>query len=1134
MNTENDASSVSASSASSAPAASVPDLHYKAFISYRHLPLDKEAAEKIQKGIENYTVPREFRELAGGSRLGKVFRDEDELPISSSLSDSITYALDHTEFLIVICTPDLPKSRWCAQEVKYFLETHDRDHVIAVLADGTPDESFSPYLLHEYDHDGNITADLEPLAANIGGPGHTIDKKSFKKEMMRIRAALLGVPFDSLWQRERRRRTVQAAAAMGVVMAGLAVFLGVTLSKNAQIRKQNEQISAQNDQIREQNEEISQQNTSLQQQLSSVLVDKGTSLLGEFDRRGAEQNALAAIETNDPAIYDHRAAGLLAKALGAYSIDLMTGDLVYEQTTDIVDLQVDAESGLVYLADLVGNVSCVDPVSGELLWRETSVYADNFDGAFRTRLTPAPRQGLLLCKNYYNLAALSLKDGSLVWNYTYESANTMFCLSGDGSRIALFDRARYLPGVDPSQTIVTSQDYNYISDLVFLNTEDGSETGRFPLGDDQTMSINFTSSQNYGASFSDSGRLFACGFAIRTVDGNLDDGRYEYYLVDAETAKQVRHGTVGYAPAATDLFYGIAIDEETGSMLAAQYNVRYGGILITNMNGTAMTVDHRVIEQTLRSADGLVNDFRDISLVPMLCSDHLAVIASEDSVYILDIDTGEIRRSFALTGNVEDMIWLDRDKEIMHLIASDGTFATYDLDHEEGWFDSYSQDQLAQNNNAKARILVRPDAAPSDGPEGYLTVPADHPGRLIRVGTQSDPNIRRLEPASDLSYYDTCFCSSPSGKRVFCLTSTRNGDVKQWTLVAYDASTGEEVGRNVFPNSNDFYNIRQIAALDEDTVIGRYLILPLEGEPRVLHGLEDITNRLPSAYDSIRSCRLEDGSLMTVINMNTSALYDDTFDLIAIGDSLLPSALEEENLVRFRTRSVFEISPLGYELGYGEYKTRSESGELTVTNTPAFVLYDSIREKKYIIPDAAPDATSRHASLGTETDVFLCGDDTGCVWLYDIPSGQARLITDSYSRNEIMDVTMVPGDQQAVIFSRTGKLDVLDLSTGEVLYTATFSSLFTYITNYRCDCELDETHDRLYLLVHTASDTTGKLIAVDRTSWTTDCSFEDRTSFGWMRADDRIYFYERGLYSFPAYHLNDLAAWARENGPDAH
>ena len=174
---------------------------YVAFISYRHTPLDSEAAERVQKKIENYIVPKELQKQAGGKKLGLCFRDEDELPASSSLTDSIYYALDHSKYLIVICTPDLPLSKWCEAEIKHFLKTHDRDHILAVLVDGDPAESFSPYMLHDFDEEGNITKDWEPLAANINGPGHTIDKKAFKKEIVRIYAALIGCPFDALCQR---------------------------------------------------------------------------------------------------------------------------------------------------------------------------------------------------------------------------------------------------------------------------------------------------------------------------------------------------------------------------------------------------------------------------------------------------------------------------------------------------------------------------------------------------------------------------------------------------------------------------------------------------------------------------------------------------------------------------------------------------------------------------------------------------------------------------------------------------------------------------------------------------------------------------------------------------------------------
>ncbi len=78
--------------------------HYKAFISYRHLPDDMRIAKKVDRTIERYVIPSALREN-GRKKLGLAFRDQEELPVSSDLSNSIRSALDHSEYLIVICSP---------------------------------------------------------------------------------------------------------------------------------------------------------------------------------------------------------------------------------------------------------------------------------------------------------------------------------------------------------------------------------------------------------------------------------------------------------------------------------------------------------------------------------------------------------------------------------------------------------------------------------------------------------------------------------------------------------------------------------------------------------------------------------------------------------------------------------------------------------------------------------------------------------------------------------------------------------------------------------------------------------------------------------------------------------------------
>ena len=211
---------------------------YKAFISYRHKPNDMKTAKAVHQLIEHYRIPAEIAEKHGipDRRFGRVFRDQDELPLSDDLSSNITQALDASEYLIVICTPDLPQSAWCRREITYFLEHNPRSHVLAVLADGTPETSFPDSLTHVYDPDTNeVTELIEPLAANICGASGP-DMKLLNKEIFRLYAAMIPCAFDDLWQRERRyqtRRRIIAGSLAGCLLLG---YTGTVVYKNHQIQ----------------------------------------------------------------------------------------------------------------------------------------------------------------------------------------------------------------------------------------------------------------------------------------------------------------------------------------------------------------------------------------------------------------------------------------------------------------------------------------------------------------------------------------------------------------------------------------------------------------------------------------------------------------------------------------------------------------------------------------------------------------------------------------------------------------------------------------------------------------------------------------------------------------------------------
>ena len=118
--------------------------HYNAFISYRHSKLDSAVAISLHRKLERFRLPGNLRKDYPKDKwkIERVFRDEDELPLADNLSDPIEEALKNSDFLIVICTPRLPESKWCAKEIETFKKLHGQDHILAVLAEGEPDDSF--------------------------------------------------------------------------------------------------------------------------------------------------------------------------------------------------------------------------------------------------------------------------------------------------------------------------------------------------------------------------------------------------------------------------------------------------------------------------------------------------------------------------------------------------------------------------------------------------------------------------------------------------------------------------------------------------------------------------------------------------------------------------------------------------------------------------------------------------------------------------------------------------------------------------------------------------------------------------------------------------------------------------------
>lgn len=240
---------------------SLENVKYDAFISYRHCELDSFISENLHKRLENYKLPKyvvtklkstklEFGDEIRKTKIERVFRDEAELPLSNNLSDPITEALDNSDFLIVICTPRLPQSQWCKKEIETFVKTHDRNHVLLVLAEGEPEESFPEILMHEEiqtkDENGNevtVKVDREPLAADCRGDTNKQRLKALDNVVLKLCAAIFNLNYDDLKQRHRERQIKRRLIAMSAALAIVSVFAITCLSFIIKISRQNRIIS---------------------------------------------------------------------------------------------------------------------------------------------------------------------------------------------------------------------------------------------------------------------------------------------------------------------------------------------------------------------------------------------------------------------------------------------------------------------------------------------------------------------------------------------------------------------------------------------------------------------------------------------------------------------------------------------------------------------------------------------------------------------------------------------------------------------------------------------------------------------------------------------------------------------------
>ena len=174
---------------------------YFAFISYNSR--DTEWGKRVQKKLEGYKMPSTLCSEHGWKRkpLKPIFFAPTDIQ-PGGLTEELQERLKASKNLIVICSPNSARSEWVGKEIEFFHSLGRTKQIHFFIVEGKPHsdnseiECFNPMV--------NILGLPEILGANIHEKIYRWPWLNKERAYVQLISKLLGVEFDSIWQRHKR------------------------------------------------------------------------------------------------------------------------------------------------------------------------------------------------------------------------------------------------------------------------------------------------------------------------------------------------------------------------------------------------------------------------------------------------------------------------------------------------------------------------------------------------------------------------------------------------------------------------------------------------------------------------------------------------------------------------------------------------------------------------------------------------------------------------------------------------------------------------------------------------------------------------------------------------------------------
>ena len=200
---------------------------YFAFISYS--THDTKWGKRIHKKLESYSMPATLCSKHGWKRkpLNPIFFAPYDIQ-PGGLTEELKNRLRQSRNLIVICSPNSAQSYYVGLEIEFFHQLGRTKNIHFFIIDGVPNS-------------GDKSAEcFNPKVKQLGIPeilGANIHEKVYRwpwlnreRAYVQIVTKLLGVEFDSIWQRHRRMLRQRIAIWFIGMAAVLAALIGIWLT----------------------------------------------------------------------------------------------------------------------------------------------------------------------------------------------------------------------------------------------------------------------------------------------------------------------------------------------------------------------------------------------------------------------------------------------------------------------------------------------------------------------------------------------------------------------------------------------------------------------------------------------------------------------------------------------------------------------------------------------------------------------------------------------------------------------------------------------------------------------------------------------------------------------------------------